>query len=186
MTPTPLHLLRTVFGHAEFRDRQGEIVDHLIAGGDALVVMPTGGGKSVCYQLPALVRPGAGVVVSPLIALMQDQVAALRQLGIRAEDLESAPAGVRAQAVCPDGTLMDDFLVRKGDRVVNVVNAVSPAATITTAPTASTPTCRWVSSSASRITQASSGSSSIRIPPGITQKILPLPAWSQTLSSKMW
>jgi ATP-dependent DNA helicase RecQ len=84
-----LHLLNTVFGHAGFRGAQGEIVAHLSAGGDALVLMPTGGGKSLCYQLPALLRPGTALVVSPLIALMQDQVAALRQLGVRAAFLNS-------------------------------------------------------------------------------------------------
>ena len=82
-------MLRRVFGHAEFRGDQARIVEHVIAGGDALVLMPTGGGKSLCYQLPALVRAGCGVVVSPLIALMQDQVEALRQLGVRAAYLNS-------------------------------------------------------------------------------------------------
>ncbi len=84
------HLLRTVFGHDTFRPHQEEIVTHLIEGGDALVIMPTGGGKSLCYQLPALVREGIGIVVSPLIALMHDQVIALRQLGVRAEYLNSS------------------------------------------------------------------------------------------------
>ena len=84
-----LHLLNTVFGYPAFRGAQREIVGHLAAGGDALVLMPTGGGKSLCYQLPALLRPGAALVVSPLIALMQDQVAALRQLGVRAAFLNS-------------------------------------------------------------------------------------------------
>ncbi|HLB81302.1 MAG TPA: DNA helicase RecQ [Dongiaceae bacterium] len=81
---TPGRVLTEVFGYPEFRGRQGEIVDHAVAGGDALVLMPTGMGKSLCYQIPALCRPGFGVIVSPLIALMQDQVAALRQLGVRA------------------------------------------------------------------------------------------------------
>jgi ATP-dependent DNA helicase RecQ len=84
-----LHLLSTVFGHAAFRGAQEDIVAHLTAGGDALVLMPTGGGKSLCYQLPALLREGTALVVSPLIALMQDQVAALRQLGVRAAFLNS-------------------------------------------------------------------------------------------------
>jgi ATP-dependent DNA helicase RecQ len=84
-----LQLLRSVFGHSAFRGAQGEIVEHVAAGGDALVLMPTGGGKSLCYQLPALLRGGTGVVVSPLIALMQDQVAALRLLGVRAAFLNS-------------------------------------------------------------------------------------------------
>jgi ATP-dependent DNA helicase RecQ len=82
--------LNRVFGYPSFRGRQGEIVDHVIAGGDALVLMPTGGGKSLCYQIPALVRPGTGVVISPLIALMQDQVDALRTLGVRAGFLNSS------------------------------------------------------------------------------------------------
>jgi ATP-dependent DNA helicase RecQ len=99
-----LSLLNTVFGHAAFRGAQGEIVAHLAAGGDALVLMPTGGGKSLCYQLPALLRSGTALVVSPLIALMQDQVAALKQLGVRAAFLNSTldAAGVREteRALC--------------------------------------------------------------------------------------
>ncbi|WP_308646525.1 DNA helicase RecQ [Nocardia cyriacigeorgica] len=82
-------VLRRVFGYDSFRGNQAEIVDHVVAGGDALVLMPTGGGKSLCYQVPALVRPGVGVVVSPLIALMQDQVDALSALGVRAGFLNS-------------------------------------------------------------------------------------------------
>ena len=81
--------LRRVFGYASFRGAQQEIIDHVTAGGDALVLMPTGSGKSLCYQIPALIRPGTGVVVSPLIALMQDQVDALRALGLRAGFLNS-------------------------------------------------------------------------------------------------
>ncbi|WP_228387471.1 MULTISPECIES: RecQ family ATP-dependent DNA helicase [unclassified Nocardioides] len=81
---TALHVLRTRFGHDAFRGQQAAIVETVVAGRDALVLMPTGGGKSLCYQVPALVRPGTGVVVSPLIALMHDQVAALGALGIRA------------------------------------------------------------------------------------------------------
>ena len=79
-TDTPRQLLRRVFGFEDFRGPQREIVEHVVAGGDALVLMPTGGGKSLCYQVPALLRPGCAIVVSPLIALMQDQVAALTQL----------------------------------------------------------------------------------------------------------
>ena len=82
-------MLRRVFGYDTFRDGQREIIDHLDGGRDALVLMPTGGGKSLCYQIPALVRDGTGVVVSPLIALMQDQVDALRNLGVRAGFLNS-------------------------------------------------------------------------------------------------
>lgn len=82
-------VLRRVFGYDSFRGDQREIVDHVVAGGDALVLMPTGGGKSLCYQVPALVRPGVGVVISPLIALMQNQVDALSALGVRAGFLNS-------------------------------------------------------------------------------------------------
>jgi ATP-dependent DNA helicase RecQ len=97
-----LELLKSVFGHAGFRGAQEEIVLHVAGGGDALVLMPTGGGKSLCYQLPALLREGTTVVVSPLIALMQDQVAALRQLGVRAAFLNSSLAGLAAHAVEQD------------------------------------------------------------------------------------
>src|SRR4051812_48887176 len=83
------HLLRTVFGHPQFRGAQEAIVAHVAGGGDALVLMPTGGGKSLCYQLPALLREGTALVISPLIALMQDQVAALTQLGVKAAFLNS-------------------------------------------------------------------------------------------------
>ena len=82
-------VLRRVFGYDSFRGPQQEIIEHVIGGGDALVLMPTGGGKSLCYQIPALVRHGTGVVISPLIALMQDQVDALRALGVRAGFLNS-------------------------------------------------------------------------------------------------
>ncbi|MFI6501173.1 DNA helicase RecQ [Nonomuraea typhae] len=86
---TPLEVLHRVFGYDSFRPGQQEIIETVVAGGDALVLMPTGGGKSLCYQIPALVRPGVGVVVSPLIALMQDQVDALTALGVRAGFLNS-------------------------------------------------------------------------------------------------
>ncbi|WP_150562672.1 DNA helicase RecQ [Pandoraea cepalis] len=85
-----LEVLRTVFGYNAFRGDQAAIVDHVADGGDALVLMPTGGGKSLCYQIPALLRPGIGIVVSPLIALMQDQVDALLQAGVRAAYLNSS------------------------------------------------------------------------------------------------
>ncbi|MDK9724401.1 MAG: DNA helicase RecQ [Sterolibacteriaceae bacterium MAG5] len=85
-----LHLLRSVFGYTSFRGAQAEIVGHMEGGGDALVLMPTGGGKSLCYQLPSLLRPGVGIVVSPLIALMQDQVDALLQAGVKAAFLNSS------------------------------------------------------------------------------------------------
>ncbi len=89
MQESPQSLLHRIFGHADFRGPQQAIIEHIAAGGDALVLMPTGGGKSLCYQVPALLRDGVGVVVSPLIALMQDQVEALRQVGVRAEYLNS-------------------------------------------------------------------------------------------------
>jgi len=95
----PLDLLRRVYGYAEFRGDQAQIIDRLIAGGDALVLMPTGGGKSVCYQIPAMLRPGVGIVVSPLIALMQDQVDALLQLGVRAAFLNSSLDADASRAV---------------------------------------------------------------------------------------
>ncbi|WP_031185250.1 DNA helicase RecQ [Streptomyces sp. NRRL F-5635] len=84
-----LATLHRVFGYDAFRGEQEAIVEHVIAGGDAVVLMPTGGGKSLCYQIPSLVRPGTGIVVSPLIALMQDQVDALRALGVRAGFMNS-------------------------------------------------------------------------------------------------
>ncbi len=85
----PADVLHRVFGYRDFRGDQASIVDHVTSGGDALVLMPTGGGKSLCYQIPALVRQGTGVVISPLIALMQDQVDALATLGVRAAFLNS-------------------------------------------------------------------------------------------------
>ncbi len=94
-----LRVLRRVFGYDSFRGPQQEIIDHVTAGGDALVLMPTGGGKSLCYQIPALLRDGVGVVVSPLIALMQDQVDALRTLGVRAGFLNSTQEPGERRAV---------------------------------------------------------------------------------------
>jgi ATP-dependent DNA helicase RecQ len=91
--------LRAVFGFDGFRGQQQAIIDHVVAGGDAVVLMPTGGGKSLCYQLPALLRPGVGVVVSPLIALMKDQVDALRQAGVRAAALHSGLSAGEAPAI---------------------------------------------------------------------------------------
>ncbi|WP_052945266.1 RecQ family ATP-dependent DNA helicase, partial [Acidisphaera rubrifaciens] len=115
----PVAVLRRVFGFPGFRGLQEAAVRHVIAGGDALVLMPTGGGKSLCYQLPALCRPGTAVVVSPLIALMDDQVAALRQVGVRAGALHSElePAEARATAAAlADGSL--DLLYVSPERLL--------------------------------------------------------------------
>ncbi len=98
-SPRALAILRETFGYDTFRGPQAEIVDRLAGGGDALVLMPTGGGKSLCYQIPALLREGCGIVVSPLIALMHDQVAAMRQLGVRAAALNSSLGAREARAV---------------------------------------------------------------------------------------
>jgi len=96
MPSTPLDILNSVFGYTSFRGQQQAIVEQVAEGGDALVLMPTGGGKSLCYQIPALLRQGTGVVVSPLIALMQDQVDALREAGVAAAYLNSS-LGAEAQ-----------------------------------------------------------------------------------------
>jgi len=124
MPRQPLEVLSTVFGFGAFRGQQAEIIAHVVAGGDALVLMPTGGGKSLCYQVPALCRDGVAVVVSPLIALMRDQVEALRQLGVRAAALNSSIAFSEAMKterqmrageidlvyVAPERLLTDSFL----------------------------------------------------------------------------
>jgi ATP-dependent DNA helicase RecQ len=94
-----LALLEEVFGYPAFRGHQAQVIAHVAGGGDALVLMPTGSGKSLCYQIPALLREGVGVVVSPLIALMQDQVAALAELGVRAAFLNSTLSGAQAAEV---------------------------------------------------------------------------------------
>ena len=98
MTPA-LAVLEKTFGYSSFRGQQKEIVDHVIEGGDAIVLMPTGGGKSLCYQVPSLVREGTGVVISPLIALMQDQVDALAAVGARAAFLNSTQSPDERRAV---------------------------------------------------------------------------------------
>jgi ATP-dependent DNA helicase RecQ len=122
--PSASKVLHDVFGYTSFRGAQQAIVDHVAAGGDALVLMPTGGGKSLCYQIPALLRDGVGIVVSPLIALMQDQVDALQQLGVKAAFLNSsldadAARGVLSSIhrgeldilyVAPERLLMPNFL----------------------------------------------------------------------------
>ena len=122
--PYALQTLHDVFGYSSFRGEQKAIVEHVTSGGDALVLMPTGGGKSLCYQLPALLRAGVAIVVSPLIALMQDQVDALKQLGVRAAFLNSSQDADEARAitaqlmrgelqivyVAPERLLMSGFL----------------------------------------------------------------------------
>ncbi|WP_256645417.1 DNA helicase RecQ [Thermomonas paludicola] len=108
MDSAALDILRTTFGHPGFRGEQARIIDCVTRGGDALVLMPTGGGKSLCYQLPALLRQGCGIVVSPLIALMQDQVDALRQLGVRAAFLNSTLDAATAREV--EDALLDGQL----------------------------------------------------------------------------
>src|SRR5689334_2610981 len=102
-----LSVLNEVFGYPAFRGHQAAIIEHVAQGGDALVLMPTGGGKSLCYQIPAMMRDGVGVVVSPLIALMQDQVDALAELGVRAAFLNSTLSAAEAAAV--------ERRVRKGE-----------------------------------------------------------------------
>ena len=100
--PSARDLLRAVYGFATFRGQQEHIIEHVARGGDAFVLMPTGSGKSLCYQLPALLRPGVGLVISPLIALMQDQVTALRELGVRAAYLNSTLSPAEAARVEAD------------------------------------------------------------------------------------
>jgi ATP-dependent DNA helicase RecQ len=128
LTADPAHILKTVYGYDAFRGPQAGIIDHVIAGNNAFVLMPTGGGKSLCYQIPAMARPGMGLVVSPLIALMADQVAALRQAGVRAAALNSDLPGDERRAlwreissgaldllyVAPETLLRPDMLDRLG------------------------------------------------------------------------
>ncbi|CAN0536761.1 unnamed protein product, partial [Scytosiphon promiscuus] len=92
-------ILKKTFGYEQFRSHQADVIETLIGGGDCMTLMPTGGGKSLCYQIPALVRPGVGIVVSPLIALMQDQVDALIQLGVKAAYLNSTQDMAEQRAV---------------------------------------------------------------------------------------
>ncbi|MDQ3206814.1 MAG: DNA helicase RecQ [Pseudomonadota bacterium] len=120
MIDRALEVLHSTFGHRQFRGEQAEIVSHLCGGGDALVLMPTGGGKSLCYQLPAILRDGCGIVVSPLIALMQDQVEALRQVGVRAAYLNStldAAESARVEASLLAGEL--DLLYVAPERLLS-------------------------------------------------------------------
>ena len=131
-----LQTLHDVFGYSSFRGEQKAIVEHVTSGGDALVLMPTGGGKSLCYQLPALLRAGVAIVVSPLIALMQDQVDALKQLGVRAAFLNSSQDADEARAitaqlmrgelqivyVAPERLLMSGFLA-----MLEQLNSAAPS-----------------------------------------------------------
>ncbi|MCD8516246.1 MAG: DNA helicase RecQ [Burkholderiaceae bacterium] len=117
---TPEDILQRVFGHVAFRMQQAQVIEHVMAGGDALVLMPTGGGKSLCYQIPALLRAGTAVVVSPLIALMHDQVEALRARGVRAASLNSTLGHEQSKAVersLVSGTL--DLLYVAPERLVS-------------------------------------------------------------------
>ena len=114
-----LAILKSVFGYPSFRGAQGEIIGHVAAGGDALVLMPTGGGKSLCYQIPALMREGCGIVISPLIALMHDQVGALREAGVRSACLNStldAAAAAKVERELLSGAL--DLLYVAPERLV--------------------------------------------------------------------
>ncbi|MFN5697977.1 MAG: RecQ family ATP-dependent DNA helicase, partial [Cyanobacteriota bacterium] len=120
MSSSAAQVLREVFGYADFRGPQAAIVEHVIGGGSALVLMPTGGGKSLCYQVPALCRQGTAVVVSPLIALMQDQVEGLRQYGVRAAALNSAQSPESTQETwraLRDGQL--DLLYVSPERLIS-------------------------------------------------------------------
>ena len=101
-TYDPQTILESVFGYASFRGHQGRVIEHVLAGGDALVLMPTGGGKSLCYQIPAIAREGAGIVVSPLISLMQDQVEALREANVKAAFVNSTLSATAARQVESD------------------------------------------------------------------------------------
>jgi ATP-dependent DNA helicase RecQ len=111
MAPSALALLKDIFGYPAFRGRQAEVIAHIAGGGDCLVLMPTGGGKSLCYQIPALLRDGVAIVVSPLIALMQNQVAALDEAGVRAAFLNSSLPQAEA------ATVERDILAGKYDLV---------------------------------------------------------------------
>ena len=103
-----LSILQETFGYSAFREPQAAVIEAVINGNDALLLMSTGGGKSLCYQIPAIVRPGCGIVISPLIALMQDQVAALRLLGIRANFLNSTLNAEEVYAI--ESSLRNDEL----------------------------------------------------------------------------
>ncbi len=126
LTPTPLQVLREVFGYQEFRPGQAMIVDQLVSGRDGLIIMPTGGGKSLCFQIPALIRPGLAVIVSPLIALMKDQVDTLKANGVAAACINSSlprdellaiygalrNGDLKLLYVAPERLMLPDFLDR--------------------------------------------------------------------------
>ncbi|TWB61416.1 ATP-dependent DNA helicase RecQ [Rhizobium sp. ERR 922] len=117
--PTPLDVLKRVYGYSAFRGKQQQVIEHVVSGGDAVVLFPTGAGKSLCFQIPALCRDGIGIVVSPLIALMRDQVEAMKQLGIRAAALNSSLSREEASDVyraIPAGKL--DLLYLTPERIV--------------------------------------------------------------------
>ena len=114
---TPLSVLKSVFGYDEFRHKQGDVITHVMGGGSGLVVMPTGGGKSLCFQIPALCRQGTAIVISPLIALMQDQVAMLKQFGVRAETLNSQSNNADAYNAFVGGEL--DILYVSPERLLS-------------------------------------------------------------------
>src|SRR5690606_14308898 len=136
----PREVLKSVFGYDQFRLQQETIINRILAGQHALVIMPTGGGKSLCYQIPALIRKGVGVIVSPLISLMQDQVEALNQLGVRAAFLNSSLTRTEQRMVerqldggdldllyvAPERLLMPEFLERL-DRVQIALLAIDEA-----------------------------------------------------------
>ena len=121
---SPLHILHNIYGYPNFRGQQAGIIDHVVSGKNAFVLMPTGSGKSLCYQIPALCREGVGIIISPLIALMHDQVTALQQLGIKAAAINSSMSiseinqvkvlilenAVDMVYVAPERLLMEDFL----------------------------------------------------------------------------
>ena len=127
--PQPLDVLREVFDYQSFRSGQDAVIEQLVAGNDVLAIMPTGGGKSLCYQIPALVRPGLAIVVSPLIALIKDQVDALRANGVAAAGLHSGLArdellevysqlwrgDLKLLCIAPERILLPDFLARLQD-----------------------------------------------------------------------
>jgi ATP-dependent DNA helicase RecQ len=117
--PEPLDVLKRIYGYSSFRGKQAQVVEHVVGGGDAVVLFPTGAGKSLCFQIPALCRDGLGIIVSPLIALMRDQVQALKQLGVRAAALNSSLSREEASEVyrsVRNGTL--DLLYVTPERIL--------------------------------------------------------------------